>query len=60
MWIYIFEDGEVKKSTARPCADDLDAVDAGILQILDVSDEPAEYYDNEWHTIPDAETPSDL
>lgn len=57
MYLYIFEDGEIKKSGAIPCGDDLQNVDNGILDIIDISDprNPLQYYNGDWHDLESAE-----
>ena len=55
MYIYIFEDGEVKKGDTFGHGD-MDSCDDGILDVIDISgDQPMQYYDNEWHDIPSAD-----
>jgi len=51
MYLFIFEDGEVKKYD-KVCQGDFDEADAGILDVIDVSaDEPLQYHDCGWHEI---------
>ncbi len=48
MYIFIFEDGSFKKGDAI-LDGDLDAVESGILEIIDISGEPKYYSGNgEW------------
>ena len=55
MYLFIFEDMEIKKGTAV-MQGDFDAVDAGILDIIDISkEEPLKYYDGKWHDLESAD-----
>ena len=55
MYLYIFEDGEVKKATTIS-KEDKESCDMGILDIIDISgDEPKQYYEGEWHDLPSAD-----
>ncbi len=49
MYLFIFEDGAIKKSDSVT-QDDLDS---DYLQIIDISqpNNPVEYFDGEWQTI---------
>lgn len=47
MYILISEDGEVFKCE-KLTEDDFNAADGGILNIIDVSGDPDEYYDGKW------------
>ena len=54
MFIYVFEDGEVRKNKEFN-EGDKDACDAGILDVIDISgDEPKQYYNSEWHDLLDS------
>ena len=51
MYIFIFEDGSFKKGETV-LEDDLDAVESGILEIIDISGEPKFYSGNgEWQDL---------
>ena len=52
MYLYFFSDGEITKIDTIQ-EDDLQAVDDGNLQIVDISDpkKPREYYEGEWIEI---------
>lgn len=51
MYLYVFEDGEIKKGSTF-CQGDMDSCDAGILDVIDISGEqPQQYYEGEWHDI---------
>lgn len=53
-FIYVFEDGEIKKSTMFS-DDEAEACDAGILDAVDISgDEPKMFFDGKWHDIQSA------
>lgn len=55
MYIYVFEDGEIKKGSSFEQGD-MDSCDAGILDVIDISvDPPRQYYDGEWHDLPSAD-----
>lgn len=41
MYLYIFEDGEIQTCDIRPTAHDLAAIDAGILQVIQIVGERA-------------------
>jgi hypothetical protein len=59
MWLYIFENGEVKKSDVEPCDGDMDAADSGILDLIDIKgQQPLQYAHGKWHGIDDATTES--
>ena len=49
MYLYFFSDGEITQIDTIQ-EDDLQAVDNGDLQIIDISDpkRPKEYYEEEW------------
>lgn len=49
MYIFIFEDGETKKSKVIS-DEDLNSVDDGYLQIIRIKD-MAEYCDGEWNKL---------
>ena len=52
MYLYFFSDGEITKIDTIQ-EDDLQAIDNGDLQIVDISDpkNPREYYEGEWMEI---------
>ena len=51
MYIYIFEDGEIRKGTIFD-EEEAKACDGGFLDIIDISgDEPKMYYDGKWNDI---------
>jgi hypothetical protein len=55
MYLFIFEDGEVKKATTF-CQEDMDSCDAGILDVIDLHVEnPKQYYDGQWYEIKSAD-----
>lgn len=55
MYLYIFEDGEVKKATTVS-DNDKNCVDAGILDIIEIGgDDPKQYLGGEWHDIESAD-----
>ena len=51
MYLYIFENGEIKKSTTfSDC--DAEACDAGILDVIKINDvNPKQYGCGQWHFI---------
>ena len=57
MYLYIFKDGEVKHARFKPCEDDLENVDNGFLDIIDITnpENPLDYYDGEWHVLESAD-----
>lgn len=55
MYLYIFEDGEVKKATSFS-DDDRTSCDMGILDVIDLhAENPKQYIDGEWHDIESAD-----
>ena len=53
MYLFIFEDGSIKKGSIVEDGDTA-AADDGILDIIDISGaEPLQYHDGEWHEIED-------
>ena len=51
MYLYIFEDGQVKKGTTF-CDGDAESCDADILDVIDIGEsDPKQYYDGEWHEL---------
>jgi hypothetical protein len=38
MFLYIFEDGTVGKSSVSPLPEDLQAIDQGVLQVIEFAD----------------------
>ena len=52
MYLMIFEDGS-KRKTTKFSNEDREAVDAGVLEVIDVSDaeNPKEFYEGTWHAI---------
>jgi hypothetical protein len=55
MYIYIYEDGEIRKA-AQIEEDDKASIDAGILDIVDCNTCKA-YYDGQWRHLPDVKDP---
>lgn len=54
MFLFIFEDGLIKKATVI-CDGDKSCADDGIIDLIDISgDEPKQYYDGEWHDLESA------
>jgi len=55
MYLYIFEDGEVKTASSF-CDTDKESVDAGAIVVIDIeSKPPMNYYDGEWHILESAD-----
>jgi hypothetical protein len=55
MYLYFFEDGEIKKGTTFS-DDDAQSCDAGILDVIDIGDsDPRQYYDGKWHELESAD-----
>ena len=55
MYLYIFEDGEVKKGTTFDDGDK-ESVDAGILDVIDIgSEQPKQYCGGGWHDLDSAD-----
>ena len=52
MYLIITEDGAVQTMT-EVTDDDLEAVDVGYLQVIDITgcDEPKEFYEGGWHPV---------
>ena len=53
MYIYIFEDGEIREANQIE-EGDKESVDAGILDIVDCNTCKA-YYDGQWRNLPNVE-----
>lgn len=52
-FLYLFEDGRFKLGP-EPTEDDLEMVDQGVLEILNLEDKTY-YLDTEWHAIEEIE-----
>lgn len=52
MYLYIFEDGEIRTSNEFSTTDKI-CCNNGILTVLDITNnkQPTEYYQGEWHEI---------
>ena len=51
MYIYLFEDGEIRKGTIFNDSES-EACDDGILDVIDISgDIPKQYLSGKWHDI---------
>jgi len=51
MYLFIFEDGEIKKCTTFDAADAAEC-DAGVFDVIDIGgDNPKRYCSGEWHAL---------
>jgi len=55
MYVYIFEDGQIKTASTFD-DDDMASCDMGVIDVIDISGEkPKQYHNNNWHDLESAD-----